>query len=565
MEIELKINKESLKDLHNFLIIFVFVFFSLFIFFKNFFTVQNYPIIFGDEGYHMRIAKDFAKKREFFHYLDFFEPNKPSYSYLSIFHFLKASGFLISESFARSLLPLTIFLIAFSMFVVFWKIFDRLVALISSILFQLFQSTVIYSVTFYVDSLLVLFSFLSFGFIFLFEKYKEKRYILLSSIFLTLSLLTKHLIPIPISFSVLLLLFYYYLSKKIDLRNFLMFLIFPLIAVVLVILLNVFIYRKICVSFWLLSDFLNNYLEGSCEIETIKYKNIYNFEGRTERVGSEVDLFSFGLVEYINFAYGPSTFIIFFFFIGVIYLLFFKKIDFLFPLISVILLTIGWLIIFYPLTNNLGVMYRVEDMARYLYFFNPFVAFYVSIFVYAFREFLDSILYKNKQIKKILYFFLILLALVFVIYKFTISYLQKLEIMRILKTFSPYFFDACEWVKNNLEKNVTLMSLWSYRVLYSCERNVGGVGDLRLSDNSTFINELAKKIGIEYFFVEKFSIDPLNRNLEERYNLKWVELLVNSSEKFEIVYENGVPFEKCKKEYLLRGYQCDGIIIFRVK
>ncbi|MEM5828606.1 MAG: hypothetical protein QW197_03880, partial [Candidatus Aenigmatarchaeota archaeon] len=141
---------------------------------------------------------------------------------------------------------------------------------------------------------------------------------------------------------------------------------------------------------------------------------------------------------------------------------------------------------------------------------------------------------------------------------------QKLDIMQKVKSFSNYFFEACNWVKSNLDKNATLMSLWGYRVVYACERNVGGSADLRLSNNATFINELAKYLGINYFFVEKFSIDPLNRHLAEMYDLSWVELLYNNSQYFEKVYENGIPFEQCKNYFNL-GYSCDGVIIFKVK
>ena len=136
--------------------------------------------------------------------------------------------------------------------------------------------------------------------------------------------------------------------------------------------------------------------------------------------------------------------------------------------------------------------------------------------------------------------------------------------MQKVKTFSVYFFDACNWVKNNLDKNATLMSLWSNRVVYACERNVGGSNDLRLSNNATFIHELAKKLGVNYFFIEKFSIDPLSRHYAEMYDLSWLELIYSHPQYFEKVYENGIPFEECKNR-LLQGIPCDGVIIFKVK
>ncbi|MEM5871152.1 MAG: hypothetical protein QXX04_02220, partial [Candidatus Aenigmatarchaeota archaeon] len=207
-----------------------------------------------------------------------------------------------------------------------------------------------------------------------------------------------------------------------------------------------------------------------------------------------------------------------------------------------------------------------EDTARYLYFLNPFIALYSSLFLYSLKEILDLIKNaRNSSIVKIVFLLIFLISLFIITYYFFISYSFKLEIMKRVKAFSEYFFEACEYIKERTEKNTTLMSLWGYRVLYACERNIGGTADLRLSNNSTFINELAKKFGIDYFFVEKFSIDPLNRNLSERYNLDWVKLLLNSKEYFEIFYENGVPIDDCINNYLPIGIPCDGVIIFKIK
>ncbi|MBU5682231.1 MAG: glycosyltransferase family 39 protein [Candidatus Aenigmarchaeota archaeon] len=566
MEIEIKIDEKIIKNAYYTFIILFFLIFSFLIFYNNLSVVWNYPIVFGDEGYHMRISKEFALRKEYLHYLDFIQPNPSAYGYISIFHFLEAFGFLISESFAKFLLPLIIFVTSFSIFVIFWKIFDEKIALLSSILFQTFQSTIIYSVTFYVDSLFVLFIFLSFSFLFLFLKENKIEYYFLSSIFLGLSFIVKPTLPFAISFGIIFLVFYYYFLRKINFKELLMFFLFPIFTILSLIVFNILAYNKICVGFWIIAEFLNKYLDGSCEIKNIEYKDIYSFAGRTEQRGSELDVFSFGLKEYIDFAYGYSSFIILSSIIGIFILIYHKRYELLFPLIPFFLLTVVWLIIIYPFSNDLGVLYRAEDTARYLYFLNPFIALYSSLFLYSLKEILDLIKNaRNSSIVKVVFLLIFLISLFIITYYFFISYSFKLEIMKRVKTFSEYFFEACEYIKERTEKNTTLMSLWGYRVLYACERNIGGTADLRLSNSSTFINELAKNFGIDYFFVEKFSIDPLNRNLSEMYNLDWVKLLLNSKEYFEIFYENGVPIDDCINNYLPIGIPCDGVIIFKIK
>jgi len=570
MEIEIEISKETLTKLYKVFILLFFFGFSLWIFYLNYQTVQNYPIVFGDEGYHMRIAKEMFNRKEFLHYLDYYKPNPPAYGYLSIFHFLEAFGFLISEWFARLLLPLTVFLIAFSMFVIFWKLFDEKVALISAILFQTFQSTVIYSVTFYVDSLFVLFVFLGFGFLLLFSKERKIEYILLSSAFFSLQYITKTGIVILTYPCLLIFLFWYFISRKIGGKEILS-LLFPIIFVITITTFQqLVLYNKICLPHQsvvsrLLNDVIFKNFNGSCEKVLIDYKDTLKFEGRTEQVGSEVDVFSFGLENYISFAYGnPAIFFILTFTVSMSYLYFYKRFELLILLFPIFQATIVWLLIFYPLTGDLGIFYRAEDTARSLYFFNPFLSLYIAFFIIFLQDFFKNLFKRNEKWGKYMFFILFFVLLIYIVSISWSNYSSKLEVMKKVKTFSPYFFEACEWVKNNLDKNATLMSLWGHRVVYACERNVGGTADLRLSNNATFVNELAKRLGVDYFFVEKFSIDPLNRRLAEMYDLSWVKMLYENKNYFEVIYENGNPFNQCK-EMLTRGYVCDGVIIFKVR
>ncbi|MEM5828307.1 MAG: glycosyltransferase family 39 protein, partial [Candidatus Aenigmatarchaeota archaeon] len=466
MEIEIRLDVSTLRLVYKLFIILIFFGFSLFIFYLNYQTVQKYPIVFGDEGHHMRIAKEMANRKEYLYYLDYYKPNPPAYGYFSIFHFLEAFGFLISEWFAKFLLPLTIFLISFSMFTIFWKLFDEKIALLSSILFQTFQSTVIYSVTFYVDSLLTLFTFLGFGFLFIYNKEKRIEYLILSSIFASLTLIIKPSLPSVIFASFLILSFYLIVYKEKNYKHFFYLLIFPIIVVFSSIFSNTLIYNKMCIEIFPFSEVLNSYLKGDCSIKVVDYKDKYSFSARTEQVGSEVDVFSMGITNYIDFAYGYSYFVIFSLIVSFSYFLIKRNWEIILLLLPIFLLTIYSITYDYLKNKSLGVFLRAEDTARYLYFSNPFIAFYISSIFLILKDLL-KFFEKNKHYQKLqmIYVLLFLISLFYISYYFYLSYSQKLDIMQKVKSFSNYFFEACNWVKSNLDKNATLMSLWGYRVV----------------------------------------------------------------------------------------------------
>ncbi|MEM5881862.1 MAG: hypothetical protein QXS69_00125 [Candidatus Aenigmatarchaeota archaeon] len=568
MEIEIKVDKETVKRMYKPFIVTIFLIFSLIIFYNNLRVVLNYPIVFGDEGFHMKIAKEMTLRKEFIHFYYFFGPNHQASGYLTTFHFIEAFGFLISEYFARFLLPFSIFLIAFSVFALFWKLFDEKIALLSAILVQVFQSTVIYSTTFYVDNLFLLYNFLAFSFLFIFAREKNLRYLLLSSVFFSLLFFSKPMLNVVAAFSIFFLVLYYLYLKVINYKQLVLYFVFPLMFFSSIILMNVSIYNKICYNYWYISEIINKILKlsGECIIRTTDYVDKYSykdFSDVTERVGSEQTLFDFGLLNYISFAYGNSLFIVFTLFTSICYILFkMRRYDILFPSIPIISLTIVWLSTFYIFFGDLGIFGRTEDAARYTYIFNPFLALYISLFIYFIKDICNIF---SRKIDFTLLFNLSFFVLVFfVILIFYPLYSEKLEIMKRVKSFSSKFFEACDWVKNNINSTETLYSLWGQRVSYNCERKMVGVLDLRFSRNATEIYEISKKIGLNYFFIEKFSIDPLNRNFAEMYDLDWVKILLENPQYFEKVYENGVEINSCINNYLPRGLVCDGVIILRV-
>lgn len=562
MEVEIKINRKTVEVVLLLILILIIAYFNL--------TATLKSIVFGDEGFHGSIIRFISKKLELPHYLsETFGDNLSysSYTYISVLHFLFSFFYLFGETAIKILIAVLPILVAFSLYVLLSKIINEKVGLLSAILFLTFQSVVIYSTTLYVDMLFTLFFSNSFLFLLLFIKKRSEKYFLVSSILAALSLLTKPLLPYLLYFSVFIILFLKFFKQPKILLKYL--LIFSLPAIILfgsLIFRNVKLFNSPCIGFGVetLDSIINSvFKENKCVISN--YTPKYEFAGRTEKVGTEQDVLSFGILNYLRFAYWGNNildFLLFFLFFGFLVLVLEKRYEIIILFLPLFLTIFIQSIQGKVLTT--GILYRAEDFARYTLQYSPFVALIISLSISKFFEFLEKLIKKENLVFSIFIGFSIILFLVLLEYSFK----PKLEIMKSLKTYSPLFFEACNWVKNNLPKNSTLLSLWGYRVAYNCERKVGGPQDLRLSDNATFIYELAKAAKVDYFFIEKFSIDPLNRKYAEMYDLNWVKLI---NENFKKVYENGVPIENCisQLEELARrgfGYSiCDGVVIYKTE
>ena len=529
-------------------------------------TVFNYPIVFGDEGYHMSIVRYIAEKKEIPIYLkDLFgtDLSFSGFAYNPFFHFLFGFFYSIGKEFACKLLLVFIFfLCSFSLFVLTYKVLNFEAALISSITFSNLQAVILYSTTFYVDMLMNFFFIVSFFFFILSLRENNKKYLIYSAVSAALAVFTKYY---ALFYSIFLFIYSIYFLIKREKEKFLSsFFIFisSFFLVAMFAIRNVILFNSPCIPIGVqaIENIVSSVFKNQkCSVS--EYQSQYQFAGRTEKVSSEQDVVSFGILNFLRFfLWGNENLdylFIFLFFLGIILLI---KEDITIP---IFLFSVFLVLLIQTLQGNLlttGFFYRAEDTARQLLLLTPIFSFVVSYPISKFEK-LKKYLKDNYQIA----FFTI--SLIFLIVLFKLSSSQKIEIMKSVKSFSSYFFDACDWVKENLPKNSTLMSLWGYRVAYNCERRVGGDSDLRLSNNATFIKEVAEKLGIKYFFIEKFSIDPLNRKFSEMYDLEWVELI---NKNFEKVFENGIPIDTCIsrlekfKQYGIGRSDCDGVVIYKI-
>ncbi|MEM5782105.1 MAG: glycosyltransferase family 39 protein [Candidatus Aenigmatarchaeota archaeon] len=506
----------------------------------------NSPIVFGDEGFHSRLAQWIAEKREYPIYFDKIEGSEAlasGYARPPLWNLLEASLFLIfgfHEIIIKLFTPFLAFLTGISTYLLVKKLSNSRIALFSSIISVTVPSFVTYSVLFYTDILFTFYSSLFFFTFLLFKKTNSKKYLLLSGIFASLATLTKA--PGYAYYLFFLLAFLYDFIKKRNffenIKNYLVLILILLIISAGLYIRNYHYYSNpICYSI----PHINIFPMENCSLD--KFEEKYTFTSRAEMTGTEQSVYSIGIVSYLDFAYGSLAFVFLSFAIGIFVL--YEERNEIFPYIALFFLV--FLAIFYISTG------RAEDTARYTLAWVPSIALISSIFFEKIYNFLS--LYHK-------YLGLIIFILVILISFYNLN--NKLEVMGLVKQFSPSFFEACEWVKQNpdkVPKDAILMTIWNHRAIYNCQRNSHGIiADIALSKDLNYTLEVAKKLGITHIFIQKFSIDLQNRHLGERYDAEFVQFLEANPEHFEKIYENGPSLQDC----FTRGY-CDGNIIYKIK
>jgi len=289
---------------------------------------------------------------------------------------------------------------------------------------------------------------------------------------------------------------------------------------------------------------------SGCYVPT-KYKNQYQFQRVTEEVGTGMSFFKMGIMNYLDFAYGMIWFVPLVFLCGLFIMT--KK-----PGVDAILFVFLFLS-FIPIFN---IIYagRAEDFARYTMGLLPPIVLIAGNYFQGLYQFVKKYL---KQISFIVFLPVIILSFLNLNGKLYVArhYDESSGTYVGYKMFSPLFFDACDWVKQNLNEDIRLGSVvWASATIYNCQRNTGGGGpDIELSNNVTLALSSAKAQGITHIFIQKFSIDWADRKLTESYPISFVEFLENNPEHFKKVYENGPSLQQCGQ---MGG--CDGAIVYEV-
>jgi len=500
----------------------------------------NTPIAFGDEGFHTRMAQWIAENKEYPIWGPFEGTNlqQLGFSRPPLWNLLEASFLFIfgfHEFIIKFLTPFIAVLSGAALFILIKKLYNEKVALIASIIFVAIPSFVTYSILFYTD-VLYTFYFLLFVLTFILAlKSGEKKYWIVSSVFGALAFLSKTTGYAVYAFVVFVFIYQLIKEKKLValLKKYSVWILISII-ILSTFFMRSFFYYKTPVCNLPLSLFKAN----ECSIDNFQAK--YQFAGRTEQVGTEVSLMQLGITNFLSFAYGNIWFVVFGFVCGL--LIMFLRRNYVDILIIIALTTIIFIL---AQANS-----RAEDASRYILGWTPIVALIAG-------SFFDGIYNFIKKYQK----YMALIVFIIVIIFAYLSLRDKLNSMVQVKQFSPLFFEACNWIKENTPKDSSLFTIWSHRAVYSCQRDSSGnLADISLSRDLNYSLSVAKQLGITHIFIQKFSIDSQNQHLQESYDLDFVQFLENNPEHFKNIYENGPSLQQC-----LQQGGCDGNVVYEIQ
>jgi len=532
---EITIELKNVEIVVTLCVLSVFLIFELLTMFKS-------PIVFGDEGTYAATAREMARRVEFFPWNPVFGMKGeksgmggPPFTFLIIAFSFMTTG--LSEVMVKFLYPFSAFVTGIAVYFLGRLIYNKKVGLFAAIIAMALPSFVTYSVLVYKDVFVTLFTVMFFIFFILSMERKNVMYWIVCGIFGALAFLSK--VSGLNSFIVLFLAFGYEIvtKKKVSLtllKKYGIILITSFLIVFPLLLRNFYYYKTPMCAFPYIEKFFDT---SGCSIKPDVEKK-FKFEGRTEEVGTEMNVFKMGLTNYFKFAYGNLFLSVLGFFCGLFLILTKKSKNEIYMLFMLFV----FLLVFAYSSRG-----RAEDTARYTLAWSPIIA------VIAGRWFSELYDYIHRHFKH--------LAVLIVLFVIIVSFLnlhEKLKIMETVKRFSPSFFEACQWVKENLPKDVIISTVWSPRAAYACDRRMTGhVPDIFLSMNATYSVEYAKKVGVTHLFVQKFSMS--NRKLAERYSIDELRFLENNPKYFIKVFENGPSLEEC-----IRAGGCDGNIIYEI-
>jgi len=377
-------------------------------------------------------------------------------------------------------------------------------------------------------------------------KSNNKKYWILSGIFCGLSFLTKA--PSFALFPLAAVVFLYQLYKE---RNFSK-------------ILKKYILWGLFASLLILPFFVRGYAfykNPSCNMPVFPFfstedcayhlgpEQQYEFSGVTEQVGTELDIFRLGLNEYFKFAYGyyfnfagvDIVVVMFAFLCGLGILMWKKQTD-------DIIILLALFSIFFIIIRNYDT--RAENMNRWLLGWTPIIALIAGNYFVAIYDFIA------KYYKKIA-----LIIFVAVLYFSFMNLQEKASTMAQVKTFSPLFFEACDWIKENTAKDIRIANvIWGSSTTFNCQRDIGGAdANSVLSLNLTLTLADLKTYNATHLFIQKFSISWTDEKLSERYPISYVRFLENNTDHFKKIFENGPSLDECQA-----AGGCDGTIVYEI-
>jgi 4-amino-4-deoxy-L-arabinose transferase-like glycosyltransferase len=467
------------------------------------------PIVFGDEGYYASTAKWLSENNIIPKYLPL-QQNivyKTKFTIKPLFIMTETFFFYFGELAVKLMFPIFSVLSAYLIYLLLSSYKEKQAGLLAAISLLTIPSFITYGVMGYTDTALIMFTLLSIIFIKKSFETNKKIHILLAGIFMASALLTK------ISAMFLGVFIILYTIKDFDKQKLkkmiLILLIFALVMSPWIIR-NIILFSDTCYQFFALNP-------EACEAEffaEIPKLEGLQFEGSMDKVGTNLDLISFGLLNYSLFAHGLLITILLLFGIGIM-LKGNEKIKNLVTLLSIsifpIILLSTW---------------RTEDTARYML---PLV---IPISIIVGLALQRTYEYFKKYNKYIAIGIVIILVIVMVS-----QAQEKINTMSQVKQFSPGFIEGCDWIKENTPEDAILFATYMHQTKYQCYRRVDIARDkeeILLSNNDTSYEHL-KLNGINYLIILEGLITT--QKLSENYPVEFVNY-VEGSNKFTLVYDN---------------------------
>ncbi|MBI4009981.1 MAG: glycosyltransferase family 39 protein [Candidatus Aenigmarchaeota archaeon] len=501
-------------------------------------TLPN-PITFGDEAFHTGMARYIAKEKDYPGWvtIEGTEAGRNHFGKPPLLHLLEAGFFLIfgfNETIVKILLPFISLLTALAIYILVKKIYDDKIAFIAAIVFISIPSVATYAVTFYTEGLVTFYFALSVLLFIYSLKTENKKYLFLTGMFVAFAFLTE-VSSVNLIIFILLAALYDFTRSNFQISR------YAILFTAFIIVTSGFFVRNLSVyhapECYL--PFTNKIFDTSgCDYGNTIREQKYQYQAITAGGGSDQSVYGMGITNFLDFAYGNIWLVVLGVFGGIVISLYRRDVT------SILLLLISFtFIIYFNFTTS-----RAEDAARNLLAWTPIFGVLTGIYFGRLYELLQSY---QKYIALVIFIVVILLA-----YQ---NLTPKLDVMKQVKQFSQAFFEACDWVRNNLPNDVLLSTVWVHRAAYSCERPVvGNPPDIFLSKDLELIKKDAKSVGITHLFIQKFSLS--NEAISERYEIDSVLFFEGHNETFVKVYENGPPLQQC-----IQQGGCDGNIIYEIK
>ena len=510
------------------------------------------PVSFGDEGYYGSMAKTFGQDLDYPKWTPFRSSvlAERGYSKPPLWPMLQGGIMMFvgsGEAVAKFLTPFIGFLIGVAYFLLIKRLTNEKLALIAAIMISTIPSFVTYTVTFYVEMLEVLYTTM---FLFLFIlgiKEDKMKYLFVSTFFAVLAYFTKKTGLLLLGLVVV--GFVYELIKKKQLvpllKRYAVLLLVPMLLSSALIFRTYIMYGGFCDVPIFEVPPLNSMVNMNCDVFLFESK--YDYVGTTAQVGTEQNIWTLGVADYVNSAYGNIWFIALAAAAGL----------FVFAARRDVkdVLVIAFLVLYIPVLIRSG---RSEDAARFAL---PWVAAFGLLAASYYDEIYN---FAKSRLKGSLPVAVLAILVIITIAVGCWNFYGQLSSMSSIKQFYPSFFEGCEWVKENTPENSLVSTLYVYKAGYCSDRRVATQnGDMALSNNATYAYEVAKAYGINYVWINKFAIDPSNNHYSEMTDVDYVKMLEENNSTFAKVYEDGNSLQSCQDMWL-QGSSCDGNIVYRV-